>query len=595
MLVGREAELVACVEASPESPLEVHGPDGIGKTTLLARVAHTAAPPLDGVVFIRARGYPAADLRAMLFGAFWESDEPFVPALGDLGRWLGAKRALVVLDDVEVEPGELRTLLDAAPGCTFLLGSVEPALRGHGRSLRLDGLAPDAALVLLARALDRPLGAGEEGEAARALVGELGGHPARIVEAAALIRAGEAVLDSSLVRLLGPGAPKLDTAPVVGSAELPALEVEFALSGLLGSWGRLLREALPGARASGDEAHEAYVRHELGAHAAASGARDEAVQHFREAHRMRERLGDEDGMRLARANLRALGAREAGAGRPRVSTGSLRGPARRLRPAAHRSTTAVAKPPRTPGLGRRPAAAGPKPSGTAWLRRRPAASLPLPSPRRALLATAAVALIAATLALTLSGGSGERTDRAEPAPEASLRGPAPTPGARPSIRIDAPRDGVVYGSTAEVRPTARYSCAPPTGARLRSCTAPVDSGAALDTRPGPHTLTVTATDDDGRTSRATARYTVDPVPPTIAIAAPPFAPNEPTVADFACRDALSGIDSCTATDAGGNPVRDGDELPLTGSITVTATDRAGNTVTRTVDYKPPAAPGDPVT
>lgn len=550
MLVGREAELVACAEAAPGSPLELHGPDGIGKTTLLARVAHTAAPPPDGVVFIRARGYPAADLRSMLFGAFWDCAEPFVPAPGHLERWLGTRRALVVLDDVELEPAALRALVDAAPRCTFLIGSREARLRGRGRSVRLAGLGPDAAVVLLARALDRPLGAGEEGEAARALVRDLDGHPGRIVEAAALVRAGDAALEPALAALLGPGAPKVDTAPSVAPAELPALEVEFALSGLLGSWGRLLHEALPAARASEDEAHEAYLLHELGAHAAATDARDEAAKHFREALRLRDRLGDRAGARLSGANLRAIGAGEA-------------------RPAAARAR-------RVPRLTGRLQA-------------------PLPSPTRALLATAAVALSAAALALVLSTGADNAPPAPQPAPEASLRGPAPPAGARPQIRVESPRDGAVYGSTAQVKPVARYSCAAPAGARLRSCTAPVALGASLDTRTGSHTLTVTATNDDGKTNRVTARYTVDPVPPTIAVTAPPFGPGEPTTAHFTCRDALSGIDSCTATDAGGNAVRDGDQLPLAGSLTVTATDRAGNRVTRTVDYKPPPAPGDPVT
>ena len=60
-------------------------------------------------------------------------------------------------------------------------------------------------------------------------------------------------------------------------------------------------------------------------------------------------------------------------------------------------------------------------------------------------------------------------------------------------------------------------------------------------------------------------------------------------------DGLSGVASCTATDAAGNPVPNGGAIPLTGSLTVAATDRAGNSVTRTVDYAAPPARGDPVT
>ncbi|MEA2351788.1 MAG: hypothetical protein QOJ14_202 [Thermoleophilaceae bacterium] len=402
MLVGRDAELVACAEASSASPLEFHGPAGIGKTTLLARVAHTAAALPDGVVFVIAAGKrPPEDLR----------------------RSLAGKRALVVLDDLGLEPAEVDALLDAAPLSTFLIGSRKPVLRGRGRSLRLDGLAPDAGVVLLARELDRPLEA-DEVDAARALVGALGGHPGRLVAVAAAVRTGRATL------------------------------------------------------------------------------------------------------------------------------GEL-------------------------------AATAPAP-----LSRRP--RLALPSLRTAVVAAAAVALVA--VALALSAGPGDETARnPSPAPQASLATPAPA-ATQPSIAIVVPRDGVVYGDTGEVVPRASYSCR-----EARSCAGPVASGAPLDTRTGTHEFTVTAVAEDGRTTRAVARYTVDPDPPSIRVESPPFQPGGPTAARFSCSDALSGIDSCVATDAGGNPIRDGDELPLTGSLTVTATDRAGNTTARTVDYRPPPAPGDPVT
>jgi RecA/RadA recombinase len=107
MLLGREAELVACAEAGPGRPLQVFGPAGIGKTTLLARVAATALAPADGVRFVGGAGRSVG--------------EPAGPLSDSL-------RALVVVDDVELGGDERESLFAAAPRCTFIVGSAERTL-----------------------------------------------------------------------------------------------------------------------------------------------------------------------------------------------------------------------------------------------------------------------------------------------------------------------------------------------------------------------------------------------------------------------------------------------------------------------------------
>src|SRR3954447_9471486 len=60
-LLGREADVAAARRAAPGAPLQVAGPDGIGKTALLKHLAHALPPGHDGVVYLRARRRPLDD------------------------------------------------------------------------------------------------------------------------------------------------------------------------------------------------------------------------------------------------------------------------------------------------------------------------------------------------------------------------------------------------------------------------------------------------------------------------------------------------------------------------------------------------------
>src|SRR4051812_49356258 len=61
-LVGRERELRAAAGATASAPVQLCGPDGIGKTGLLKHASHALRPGGDGVVFLRARRRPLEDL-----------------------------------------------------------------------------------------------------------------------------------------------------------------------------------------------------------------------------------------------------------------------------------------------------------------------------------------------------------------------------------------------------------------------------------------------------------------------------------------------------------------------------------------------------
>ncbi|HEY1566052.1 MAG TPA: Ig-like domain-containing protein, partial [Solirubrobacteraceae bacterium] len=91
-----------------------------------------------------------------------------------------------------------------------------------------------------------------------------------------------------------------------------------------------------------------------------------------------------------------------------------------------------------------------------------------------------------------------------------------TVSAPPTVTITAPANGQSYHGTAV--PAAAFTCHPDAHSALQACTAKADGqavakGAVMPSTPGPHTLTVTATDADGSSSPATsATYTVFPLP-----------------------------------------------------------------------------------
>src|SRR5262249_10604067 len=100
---------------------------------------------------------------------------------------LRGKRALAMLDDVELPRAEIERVLNAAPECAFLLSSEERSLFGEGHALRLPGLPAAEAAHLLERELGRLL-APEEQTAAQAICALLAGPPLHIAQTAALLQ-----------------------------------------------------------------------------------------------------------------------------------------------------------------------------------------------------------------------------------------------------------------------------------------------------------------------------------------------------------------------------------------------------------------------
>ena len=159
----------------------------------------------------------------------------------------------------------------------------------------------------------------------------------------------------------------------------------------------------------------------------------------------------------------------------------------------------------------------------------------------------------------------------------------------PTVTITAPVDGAQIPRNASV--LADYACADEAGGSgLDSCVGTVADGAAIDTATlGVKTFSVTATDKAGNDRTVSVQYTVvDVTDPVIGITSPTegqaIARDTVVAAQYACTDEAggSGVATCVGTVAGGQPV---DTATLGAkTFSVTATDNAGNTDTKTVGY-----------
>ena len=190
-LLDRKQEITsATTTLQSASPVEFHGPAGIGKTKLLHHLAHDRLTSVfsDGVVYFSAIHHkPVEDLLLDLFDAFYEREATYKPTPVQVRHSLRDERALIILDDVDLERDDVAALMDAAPSCTFLLASTECCLWGDGRAFALQGLPSEDALALVERELGRAL-TEQERLFTQALCAVLEGHPLRLLQLVALVR-----------------------------------------------------------------------------------------------------------------------------------------------------------------------------------------------------------------------------------------------------------------------------------------------------------------------------------------------------------------------------------------------------------------------
>ena len=174
--------------------VELFGKNGWGKSSLLRHVGNLS--DLDtrhGIVSLSATSKGRDDVLQLLFNAFYECDIPYKPDQAELRHLLGCQKAIVLLDDVELDRDGIEHILDVARDCRFIITGAQPrALAGD--EIKLKGLTGPYAFMLLEKRLRRKLTESER-PIARMLHELVQGQPLRLVQLATAARENDVSLD----------------------------------------------------------------------------------------------------------------------------------------------------------------------------------------------------------------------------------------------------------------------------------------------------------------------------------------------------------------------------------------------------------------
>ncbi|MBX9254113.1 tandem-95 repeat protein [Desmonostoc muscorum CCALA 125] len=205
-LIGRKDEIKSAIAAlESKQSVEFYSVSGLGKSVLLRYLAYhpqISAPFADGVISFTVRYQTVADLLQCFFEAFYETDIAYKPTYTEIRQALQNKQALIILDDQKLTRDDLEELINATPGCTFVLASPERHLWGEGQGMKLLGLAIPDALTLVERELQRQL-TSEEQQLAETLCTVLEGHPLQLILTIATVQEEKRSL-SEVVQQLQP-------------------------------------------------------------------------------------------------------------------------------------------------------------------------------------------------------------------------------------------------------------------------------------------------------------------------------------------------------------------------------------------------------
>lgn len=176
--VDRQDEVLALVGAhgSPRVA-NLYGESGVGKTRVLIEALNRRESRMrHGAVYLDGRELAAADLLHAIFDELYEVRVQRRDLR--IERRLASRKALVVLEDVDVSADDAQRLVLGAPRCRFLLSSSQRVLF-DGTPLKLGGLGREHAAAIAELELGRPLGERER-HAADLIAEALGGNPLRM-------------------------------------------------------------------------------------------------------------------------------------------------------------------------------------------------------------------------------------------------------------------------------------------------------------------------------------------------------------------------------------------------------------------------------
>ena len=187
---GRQTESdLLIAEARAGRAIAVEGPRGIGRSTLLKRVATNAG--LDSVAFLPTPGTSLDDTAQDLVDHFYRSDMPVRPTAAQARSLLQQINATIVVDDITSDIAH--GLIDLVPNCGFVLAPSTPD--SGVRPITIGGLAADEARALFAYSFGRPLRPDERSVADRLCV-YAANSPARIIATAAMAQSSDKALEA---------------------------------------------------------------------------------------------------------------------------------------------------------------------------------------------------------------------------------------------------------------------------------------------------------------------------------------------------------------------------------------------------------------
>jgi hypothetical protein len=217
-ILGRTSEIGTITAAVVgQSTIQVYGPAGVGKSTLLRQAAYDIADEADGVIFLSATGRSHIDIPQEIFEACYETSG-YRPSPTELRRLMTGVRAAVVADDLVCSPDELAGVLDAAPDAAFVFAATDRELYGSGQVIELHGLSEPDAVALVRRELGRDLSAAESA-VVRQEWQVSGGSPMRLLRAAASLgRRSESASEQATVPLPAPASSASSAASATPAA-----------------------------------------------------------------------------------------------------------------------------------------------------------------------------------------------------------------------------------------------------------------------------------------------------------------------------------------------------------------------------------------
>ena len=147
--LGRQPEREKAIKAAQEGDaLLFCGPSRVGKTWLLRQLSHELPPHPDGLVFILATGKRLDELLQTIFEQFYfyKNHHIVAPMAVERQQALQPIQALILLDDIQLNVGQVDYLLDLLPNCSFLFTSKKTLLSNNIQTHFLNPIPLDNAI-----------------------------------------------------------------------------------------------------------------------------------------------------------------------------------------------------------------------------------------------------------------------------------------------------------------------------------------------------------------------------------------------------------------------------------------------------------------